>query len=411
MPRVIDLAKSSARATRRDIHVVFAVVGAIAATASAQQRVPLDEFAKLEPVLQAAMQKAAPFVVTVETFGGVRRELAADTPVDSSDPAGPRPKPKPKPKPKDPDDERDDKKPLVAGAQGFQQTQGRSTGLVIGADGWILVSRFCLSYDPTTILVTVPGGATLHAVRKGEDQSRGIALLKVEASGLATPTMIAPDAVRVGQWAFVLGRTFGATEPTVHFGIVSAVRRQFGRALQIDASTSPANYGGAVIDVDGNVLGIAVPLSPAGRNAGVEWYDSGIGFCATIADIAPLIERMKQGEVLQRGWLGVTLEASHLGPGAKLSGTPKDGPAAQSGLRKGDIITTIDGVAVRNGAHLQMLVGARMAGESIALIVQKKREEQPLSVTVTLADLPGSADEDNGPVELPAGFPVPEEKK
>jgi serine protease Do len=321
------------------------------------------------------------------------------------------PKPKPKPRRED-EEERDDKKPLVTtqGA-GFQQTQGRSTGLVVGQDGWILVSRFCLSYDPTTILVTIPGGATYHATRKGEDQSRGIALLKIEAEGLATPTMIAPDTVRVGQWAFVLGRTFGAADPTVHFGIVSATRRQFGRALQIDASTSPANYGGAVIDVDGNVLGVAVPLSPAGRNAGAEWYDSGIGFCATVADIAPLIERMKQGEVLQRGWLGVTLEASHLGPGAKLSGTPKDGPAAQSGLRKGDIITSIDGVAVRNGAHLQMLVGARMAGESIALVVQKKREETPLSVSVTLADLPGSADEDNGPVELPAGFPVPEEKK
>jgi S1-C subfamily serine protease len=390
------------------------VLAALIARAScAQERIAIDEFAALEPVLQAATKKAAPFVVTVETFGGVRRALGAEAAVDSSEPSRPMPKPKPKPKPRREDEEeRDDKRPLVpTQGTGFQQTQGRSTGLVVGADGWILVSRFCLSYDPTTILVTIPGGATYHATRKGEDQSRGIALLKIEAEGLATPTMIAPDTVRVGQWAFVLGRTFGATEPTVHFGIVSATRRQFGRALQIDASTSPANYGGAVIDVDGNVLGIAVPLSPAGRNAGAEWYDSGIGFCATVADIAPLIERMKQGEVLQRGWLGVTLEASHLGPGAKLSGTPKDGPAAQSGLRKGDIITSIDGVAVRNGAHLQMLVGARMAGESIALVVQKKREETPLSVSVTLADLPGSADEDNGPVELPAGFPVPEEKK
>ncbi|MEY2765606.1 MAG: sulfur transport, partial [Actinomycetota bacterium] len=56
------------------------------------------------------------------------------------------------------------------------------------------------------------------------------------------------------------------------------------------------------------------------------------------------------------------VDAAHLGPGAKLSGTPKDGPAAQAGMRKGDIVMEIDGVAVRNGAHLQMLVGARMAG-------------------------------------------------
>ena len=60
---------------------------------------------------------------------------------------------------------------------------------------------------------------------------------------------------------------FGVDEPTVHIGIVSALRRQFGRALQIDAYTSPANYGGPVVDIEGRVLGIAVPLSPAGRDA------------------------------------------------------------------------------------------------------------------------------------------------
>ncbi len=409
MPTAVDIVKSFARTSCQSFALVVVACCSIAANADAQQRVGADEFLRLEPVLQASMHKAAPFVVTVETFGGSRRALGDDAPVDSSIPTMPRPKQQPKPK--DPDDEPEDKKPLVADAQGFQQSQGRSTGVVLSPDGWILVSRFCLNYDPTTILVTIPGGATLHATRKGEDQSRGIALLKVDVVGLPTPNFVAPCDVRVGQWAFVLGRTFGGDEPTVHFGIVSAVRRQFGRALQIDAYTSPANYGGAVIDVEGNVLGVAVPLSPAGRNAGVEWYDSGIGFCATIADIAPLLERMKNNEVLQRGWLGVSLDVAHLGPGAKLSGTPKDGPAAQAGLRKGDIVTHIDGVALRNGAHLQMLVGARMAGEQIALIVQKKRDETPLSVTIALADLPGSADAESNAVELPAGFPVPEPEK
>ena len=68
-------------------------------------------------------------------------------------------------------------------------------------------------------------------------------------------------------------------------------------------------------------------------------------------------------------------------------------------------------VKVCNGAHLQMLVSARMAGDAVGLLVQKKREEAPVSMTVLLADLPGSADVENAPLELPAGFPVPEEKK
>ena len=157
MRDAIDIANSSARSLCRAAAIFVSACVVFVSHATAQ-RVAADEFARLEPVLQAAMQKAAPFVVTIETFGGARRALGDDTPVDSSDPAMPRPKPKPKPK--DPDDEPDDKKPLVAGAQGFQQSQGRSTGIVLTADGWILVSRFCLNYDPTTILVTVPGGPT-----------------------------------------------------------------------------------------------------------------------------------------------------------------------------------------------------------------------------------------------------------
>ena len=109
------------------------------------------------------------------------------------------------------------------------------------------------------------------------------ALVKIDATDLPVPEFVHPANVKIGQWACALGRTFATEEPTVHIGIVSAQRRVFGRALQIDAYTSPANYGGPVVDVHGRVLGMAVPLSPAGRNAGVEWYDSGIGFAVTIA--------------------------------------------------------------------------------------------------------------------------------
>ena len=265
------------------------------------QRVNLDEFLRLEPVLQAALQKAGPFVVTVETFGGTRRLMGKDGPMDG--PAPPRPRPKPKPKKRDPDDEDGERKkpklPLVAG--GFKQAQGKTSGVVLTSDGWILISRFALNLDPTTVLVTVPGKGTYTAQRAGEDTSRGIALVKIDAEGLPVPTFVAPQDVRVGQWAFALGRTFAQSDPTVHLGIVSAKDRLYGRALQVDAYTSPANYGGAVVDIRGRVLGLAVPLSPSGRNAGVEWYDSGIGFAATIADIAPLLARMKDGQVLQRG--------------------------------------------------------------------------------------------------------------
>lgn len=385
-----------------------------AAAAPAQQRVDPDEFVHLEPVLQRAIATAAPFVVTVETFGGTRRTLGADGPMDGHGPPLPRPAPKeapkdePEPDDEKPDDEKDEKPKLPLVPEGFQQTRGKTTGVVLTADGWILISRFALNFDPTTVLITVPERGTFHAQRAGEDTSRGLALVKIDAADLPVPTFVHPDEVTVGQWAFALGRTFASDEPTVHIGVVSAKNRLFGRALQIDAYTSPANYGGAVIDVHGRVLGVAVPLSPSGRNAGVEWYDSGIGFAATIADIPGLLERMRQGEILQRGWLGVNLSLSHLGPGAKLSGAPKDGAAAAAGLRKGDVITAVDGVAVQNGPHFQMLVSSRLGGDPLTLTWLDDGKGEPITKELTLRSAPWSEQEADKSAELPASFPLPE---
>lgn len=401
-----------------------ALLSLTVAAARAQRPVDPDEFLHLEPVLQRAIATAAPFVVTVETFGGTRRTLGVDGPADGEGPPRPRPAPRPKeePQPAPDEDEKDDdgkdgdkdekpkpKLPLVPA--GFQQTLGKTTGVVLSSDGWVLISRFARNFDPTTVLVTVPGRGTFHAEPAGEDTSRGIALVKIEAEDLPVPTFVRPEAIRVGQWAFALGRTFAADEPTVHIGIVSAKNRLFGRALQIDAYTSPANYGGPVVDVHGHVLGIAVPLSPSGRNAGVEWYDSGIGFAVTVADIPGLLARMQQGQVLQRGWLGVQLELSHLGPGAKISGTPKDGLAARADLRKGDVIVEVDGVPVSNGPHFQMLLSSRMGGDPVRLAVQKKSGERVEIGPLELLDMPWSEQAQDKSKDLPASFPLPEKEE
>jgi S1-C subfamily serine protease len=420
---------------------LFATAVLLPAQQDPQARPPSDEFLKLEPVLQAALQKAAPFVVTVETFGGTRRREGKDGELDGDGPPKPREVPveKAEPEPEftppalpegrapwtpeeleklkkefdeqtkrrlDEEKAKKAKKPLVAG--GFAQTQGKTTGVVLTADGWIVVSRFALALEPTTVLITVPGRGTFHAERAGEDTSRGIGLVKIDAEGLPVPEFVHPDKVAVGQWAFALGRTFAADEPTVHLGIVSAKRRQFGRALQIDAYTSPANYGGACVDVHGRVLGIAVPLSPTGRNAGVEWYDSGIGFAVTIADIWPLLARMQQGQVLQRGWLGVQFVTSHLGPGAKIERVVDTGAAAKAGLAAGDVLLQADGVDVINGPHFMMLVSSRLGGDLVTLAVKRKDGTTATVGPITLLDAPWSEQRQNKEAELPATFPLPE---
>lgn len=378
-----------------------------------------DEFVRLEPVLQAAISRAAPWTVTVETFGGTRRVMGEDGEFDGDAPPKPKQRPKRQPKPekkdgepkgdepngdKDGKDEKDKKPDLPLVAPGFAQAQGRTTGVVIRSDGWIVVSRFALNLDPTTVLVTVPGRGTFRAERVGEDTSRGIALVKIPASDLPVPTLLHPDAVQVGQWACALGRTFAVDEPTVHLGIVSAKRRLFGRALQIDAYTSPANYGGPVIDLEGRLLGIAVPLSPSGRNAGVEWYDSGIGFATTLADIEPLLARMQDGAILQRGWLGVQLDPSFLGPGAKIASISESGAAAKAGVKAGDVVTAVDGIAVKNGPHLQMLVNARLGGDFVSLQVQRGDEALRFG-PFPLLDAPWSEQKGSKDQEQAPSFP------
>lgn len=310
--------------------------------------------------------------------------------------------------------EEDEKKGLGPLVQpGFLQAQGASTGIVISRDGWILTSRFALNFDPSTILVSFPDGRTMTARRAGEDTSRGIALLKVEADDLEAVEFAPTTEVAVGRWVFVLGRTFAATgRPSVHLGIVSALGRIFGRALQTDAWTSPANYGGPVVDVQGRVLGIAVPLSPSGRDAGVDWHDSGIGFTTTIAEIAPLLDRMKLGETLHRAWLGIAVDPKLLGPGASIVNLVPRSPASGLGWLRGDLVTHVDGVAVRNSFHLQILIGSRMAGDEVE--IRTARGEVTQTFAVRLGALPAAEREERTrseeTSELPwNGDPKPED--
>ncbi len=329
---------------------------------------------ELQKVVRSSMGRVAPSIVTVETFGGARAAMPQASPANDAPGKAPeKAQPPPKEIPLRPD--------------GFLQAQGASSGLIISSDGWILISRFALNFDPSTILVSLADGRSFPATRGGEDHSRGIALIKIEANDLPLAEFVEPDELFVGQWAFALGRTFGKESPSVHMGIVSAKNRIFGRAIQVDAYTSPANYGGPVIDLQGRVMGVSVPLSPAGRDASVDWYDSGIGFAASIADIPEIIARLKANEVLHMAWLGITSSLSHLGPGAKVANISPGSPARGIGLAAGDTLLSVGGIDVQNPFHLQVLLSSRMAGEAVAL-QYKRGDGEPREVTVFLAETP-----------------------
>jgi serine protease Do len=263
---------------------------------------------------------------------------------------------------------------------------GPTTGLVVSADGYIISSAFNFASKPASILVTLADGRRLPAVQVAVDKLKMLTLLRVEAEGLV-PAQAAPrESLRVGQWSIALGRTLDDA-PSVSVGIVSALGRIWGKAIQTDAKISPVNWGGPLVDVEGRVLGVLVPLSPQanGEVAGVEWYDSGIGFAIPLADIYAMLDRLKAGKDLLPGLLGITLKGQDIYEGQPTIDRVRYGsPAQQAGLKDNDAIVEIDGKPLKRLAQLRHVLGNKYAGETVS--VKVKRGDETLSRDVTLID-------------------------
>jgi serine protease Do len=270
---------------------------------------------------------------------------------------------------------------------GFLLPEGPTTGLVISADGYIVSSAFNFVQQPTSILVTLASGKQAPAELVATDHSRMLVLLKVSGvADLPVPELAPADEARPGQWAIAVGRAFRADRINVSVGIVSAVGRMFGKVMQTDAAISTANYGGPLVDIRGRVLGVIVPMAPQGTNevAGVEWYDSGIGFAVPLTSIAEPLERMKRGDDQRSGILGIGMapENQHSSP-AKLVAVRPASPAHQAGLRKDDRIVEVDGRPIRTQTDLRFALGPRYAGEKVRIVA--KRGKERLERTITLA--------------------------
>ena len=120
---------------------------------------------------------------------------------------------------------------------------GPTTGLVVSPDGFVISSAFNFAARPASILVTLADGRRLAATQIATDKVKMLTLLKVDAQNLPVPVAAPAASFRVGQWALALGKTLDET-PSVSVGIVSALNRIWGKALQTDAKVSPVNYGG-----------------------------------------------------------------------------------------------------------------------------------------------------------------------
>lgn len=264
---------------------------------------------------------------------------------------------------------------------------GPTTGLIVSADGYILSSAFNFVQQPSSIVVTLPNGQKTAARLVARDRSRMLVLLKIDVEdALTVPSAVLHDQMRVGQWTLAVGRTFDTSHPNVSVGILSATNRIWSKAIQTDAKVSPTNYGGPLIDIQGNVMGILVPLSPQQNNevAGAEWYDSGIGFAIPLIDLAEPLERLKQGTDLYRGILGITLKGTNIfGDPAVVATSAGNSPAGKAGLKPGDTIIEIDGQPIERQTHLKHALGPKYAGETVHIVARRDGKELEFDIELT----------------------------
>jgi serine protease Do len=296
--------------------------------------------AREEQAMRDAVAKAAPAVVRIETVGGLER------------------------------------------VGKVRVGHGPTTGLIVSEDGYVISSAFNFASKPASILVTLPGDRRVPAEIVARDHSRMLVLLKVKTDEkLPLPVAAPPSEIQVGQWAIALGRTFAGDKTNVSVGIVSALDRVFGKAVQTDAKISPANYGGPLIDIQGRVLGVLVPMSAQGKGgsevAGVELYDGGIGFAVPLTGILDKLDQLKQGEDLHAGLLGISMKKGDpFGSPAEIALVPPGTPAAKAGLLAGDKVIGLDGRPIATQMQLKLAVGPRYAGETVQVTVARKDEQK-----------------------------------
>jgi len=266
--------------------------------------------------------------------------------------------------------------------------EGPTTGLVISSDGYVITSTFNFLRKPPIITVVTPDGRRHVAKLLGRDETRKLCVLKVDGvSNWPVPEFASRDELKVGQWVVATGIGFGAGQPALSAGIISATSRISGRAVQTDANLSPANYGGPLIDLAGRVVGICAPLGPqAGSEAaGAEWYDSGIGFAVPLAGLDSVLAAMKEGQTLQAGFLGVQAEAFGDPPtGAVIKEVVPDSPAAKADLKPEDRILSVGGIEIQDVTHLSSVIRRFLAGDKVAVVIQRGDEKKTLEVVLAV---------------------------
>jgi serine protease Do len=269
--------------------------------------------------------------------------------------------------------------------------RGIGSGFVINRDGWVVTNAHVIE-GAATVEVDLGAGERLPARVVGTDGESDVALLKVATERpLAFIPLGDSDRVLIAEWVLVIGSPFGL-DHSVTLGIVSHTGRAdispVGRPgtydfIQTDASINPGNSGGPMLNLRGEVIGIATAVNATGQ---------GIGFAIPINMAKEIVGQLRQHGRVIRSWLGVSVRdapTAEARTGVVVTEIAEGGPAAGAGLRVGDVITGFEGHAIRTPSRLRWYVSTAGVGRSVEVKVRRGTGPEQ-SVRVSLGALPAA---------------------
>ena len=267
-----------------------------------------------------------------------------------------------------------------------QRNSGLGSGVVVSTSGFILTNYHVIE-GADQIEVTLADGRGFKARVVGSDPESDLAVLQIKVEkgqelNLPAITLGQMDNIGVGDVTLAIGNPFGVGQ-TVTMGIVSALGRShlgintFENFIQTDAAINPGNSGGALIDSQGNLIGINTAIySQSGGSLG-------IGFAIPISTARSVMEQIIQNGTVTRGWIGV--EAQEITPelaesfglpdiaGALIAGVQRGSPAESAGIKPGDILLTVDGKSVKDPQVMLDLIASQKPGDAVPFKLRREK--------------------------------------
>lgn len=278
-------------------------------------------------------------------------------------------------------------------APGSDKVVSIGSGVIVDANkGYILTNAHVVD-DAATVSVTLGDGRRFNAKIIGLDKPSDIALLQIQAKNLTAIPMVDSNQLKVGDIVAAIGNPFGLSQ-TVTSGIISALGRttlgieNYENFIQTDAPINPGNSGGALINAQGELIGINTAILAPARGS------VGIGFAIPANMAKSVMQQLIEYGNVQRGALGIAAQditpelasAFHLstGKGAVITLVTPNTPAARAGFQVGDIITSVNGAAITNANDVVNSIGFLRVGSSATLSLL--RSGKPIAITVRLLD-------------------------